>query len=773
MVGQIANIRKAFDDVDKLMVRAEKSVAARAGRGARERVAIAKRGAREEADAHVRATEQWTKARQRIIDNSAKYAGRIAAQEASKEVREKERAEQKKTQLAEHAERERTRSAERWARQRERIQTNSAVAAGRAAVRAAAQEARDVERARTTRFNSRRDIVNRGTGIVGGSVRGLVGGAANLAGAAVALGGGFTLADTVQRSFGAESAAISLSNSAFLGKGARPSPDAILSRARGVAADTGIGKAELIEGWQSYVAKSSDFAGGEKNLGDLAKLAKGSGSKFGDVMSAAGWLRTQNADMTPEEMMATMRNVVAQGKLGAVELPDLAQIAGKVTASSAMYGDTRSAAEKASGANAQTVAQRKLLGLSQIAIKTSGSPEEAATSITRFGSDVLSHQKGLKKTFGLDVADAKTGLLKDPAEVLAMMFTKAGGHLGKLGEMGLGDRSIKLAEALAPVYQTAEARKKGSGGDAIRAEVNKFTSVGYTPGQVNEDFAAVMAAKGERFGLAVESIKEVLEGKLTPYLSRLADRLPELMPKIERIIDGAAKLADFFIENPFTGIGAIVLATITKDIVMAGIGGAVQAALVRLIAGSAPGLVGGGGASAVAGVGGGVGSKLLAAAPAAGVLGIGLAGVAAAGVEGKMLIDSAAAGAASGQQRAGELLASAKWATSKDDISAVQKELAGADKKSGFGGAMKAAFGAMSIGGSTLASLVTGKENQALKQVESYTQARAIDSKADEIAKALEKAARRINDAGGPDGPTASNAARSRPMLSFERGGTK
>ena len=566
----LSQVMRAIEGIEARLVRFEKTSTTAAER---------------EAKARVRAAEKERKSREReysgMFDQIARRE-KQATREQEKAAKERERAARASSKSLERqfveleqahakAERDKTRVTERETRRREQIVRQSALMAGRLAKQQAAEEMREAKRVADTKSSFNRAVRGNAAGGLSGMGSRLVAGGTMLAGAALTLGGGFAIADVVQSNMAAERAAVNLSNSAYIpGSNQRPDKNAILSRAASVQAGTNIDKATLIGGMQDYVAKSSDYKGGMENLGFFAQLAKASGSDFKEVMSAAGALRSQNENMGTDEMKMTMRNIIAQGKLGAVEMKDLAGVAGKITASSAMYGGD------------QSKNQAALLGLSQIAMKTSGSAEEAATSVTKLGSDALTPGKqaaGVRAALGINLTDKKTGLLKSQGDIIEEVFSKTGGKIGKIDPAGFGGRSIRIFEALAPMYQEAEKAKKGSGAARVRAEVNKFTGASYSSEDVNKDFSAVMSTSGEKIDAAMNKLKEAVADKLIPHFERLISKLPELIPKIEKVIDAMGRLADWLIENPWKGIGIAVSGAILKEIAAAAIGAQMSKAI--------------------------------------------------------------------------------------------------------------------------------------------------------------------------------------------------
>ena len=540
----------------------QRAQTAAARTGARERGSALNAEQREQQRAWQNAAKEAEKAEKqkvRIRENSVNIASRLAMKQADAEIKAAEKSARETTRAAENAERDKTRAVERESKAR-----------ARAAATQAAEE-------RRVSSSFKRDALGR----VGGTLRT----AGGLAMGALTFGGAVAATDAIRdrASLDAESRATAIK--AYIpGQNQRVDPKEITQQALAVQAATNIDAGEVAQGLGRYVDLASDYKGGSANLMGLGKLAKASGSNFGEVMSAAGYLKTQNPDITDPQMMEMMRGIVGQGKLGAIGIAELAKSAPKLTASSAMYSGS------------QGDAQRNLLGLAQVAVKTTGSPEDAATAITHLGSDIMGHRKELAAAGVTGITD-KNGMLADPAILLSKLLAKAGGDPGKLKDLGIGDRSIKVFEALAPMYQRSEAAKKGSGEAAVRNEVNRYEKAGYSEGDVNEDFNIVMKGTAERFKGSVQSIEKALADGLQPSVDRIVERLPELVPQIVRLAEAMGKLAGIMVDSPLLTLGAVITGAILKDIAAAKL----TSVITQTINGGA------GGYSRGAGVGGGIG----------------------------------------------------------------------------------------------------------------------------------------------------------------------
>lgn len=420
------------------------------------------------------------------------------------------------------------------------------------------------------------------------------GAAMQLGGMAAALGGGYGVADAVQKSLSSEKAGVALANSMYnpnddeqkkFLKGKRFDQNQILGLAGKAQGASGVGKAEFLEGVSSYIAKSSDWKsvateGGQKTLIDLARLSKATGSNFGEVMNAAGSLRVQNENLTPEKMMEMMYGIVGQSKMGAVEMKDLASHAAVVTSSSGSFGVGKG------GYKDQAQAQAALLGLSQIAIQTSGSPAEAATAVKSFAADL--NAKGVKaegRFAGLKLRDESHKLLK-ASTLVENIFAATKGDSSLMGEgkghIGLGRESIRIMQALSPTYDQAygeakaagktEAEARAAAAKATGDKVRKFENATYSKDDANTDLKEVLNTKGERFNKAMTMLMDVTERRVTPFIEKLAQALETNEPKIEKLIGGIASVADALIEHPLAGLGAAFAAAVTMEVAKAKLG---------------------------------------------------------------------------------------------------------------------------------------------------------------------------------------------------------
>lgn len=622
-VGGIADVKRAFQSISDLVFQSAQKTTRAAQDGDRAAVKSAQAAAKEKervAKAAQKASEAAEKAKVKAAETAEKLKAKAADAAAQatvrawlksdrdveririKSQRDAERAEIAKTRVVEREEAKKTRITEREEKKRAATAEREAKKVARAKEREAKAADRDGQKARSA-F----------AGQLMGGVGRIGGGAAMLGGLAATVGGGFTIADAVQRSMQSSKAAASLANAMFNPNdaeqakylnGARFDTKQIMGFAGRAHAESGVDKAEFMTGVQDYIAKSSDWKAvatgeGQQTLVDLAKLSKASGADFGQVMSAAGSLRVQNKDLDPKAMMDMMYSIVGQGKMGAVEIKDLAQHAAVITSSSGGYKIG------AGGYRDQAQAQAGLLGLSQIAVQTSGSAAEAATAVKSFSGDLNAKAGKAEANFsGLKLRDKEHKLLK-VSDLAQNIFEATNGDVSRMGEgkgnIGLGRESIRIMQALDPIYTNAlakerealasdkdwgkkgkaerevEARKRAS--KAVGDEVRRFEGASYSKGDADKDFQVVSETPGAKLEKTLGHLADVTETKVLPFVERFANSMEKNGPKIEKVLDVVASFAGKVAENPISGIGAIIGTAIAADIAKAQLGTMVSKAL--------------------------------------------------------------------------------------------------------------------------------------------------------------------------------------------------
>lgn len=606
--------------------------------------AAAKRtqSAEKEAAARLRIEERAAKAKQRAqekVDRELKRLQDKAARDTiaamlkvDREVarikdhaeKEAERRLERERKAQDRANREQEKDLKRHAREEARIRVQAEKEADRALEQIRKESIRDQKRsdreaAKWLRDGDRklrreqRASARFATSMLGAGAQGVMAGAsriggiaANMAGTAAQLGGGFSISGALAERGNLERSANLLANAAYIpgveGSDKRQDPKAIIRAAQAASIETGMDASDLVGAVQSYVAKSADFKGGMANMKFFGTLAKATGSDVQDVANAAGILRVQNKDLDEKTMKQMLLDVIMQGKQGSVEFSDLATSAGRITRTSTSYvGD-------------QAENQRRLLGLSQIGMGTAGSVQEGATVLANLSGDAGKHRADIERKIG-KFTNEKGQITDAPETFLARVMKATGGNISAIRDMGFGERSVKMFQALSPTFNKAEkdALARGAsktsarqaGADAILKEMHQITDATYTEKALKEDHSAIMSGDMERFEASIRELKMRVGDELLPefvklipvirdltptFVSVLRESAPafaDLLKSVSKFVESNKWLIDNIAAHP---IGSIMAASVVRSIAGAGLGPLIGSLIEKAFSGK--GLVG-------------------------------------------------------------------------------------------------------------------------------------------------------------------------------------
>lgn len=729
-VGGIRSVEKAFGSIADAAARAAKAqirsaieserATTRAGRAA-EKSANQERRAVEAAEkAKVKATEKSEKDRERAFAKVAREADRYQREE----VRGFERAEREKSKIAEREALARSRAVEREHRHAQR----------------------------------QRDAFARNTGgTVGRSVSGVLNRGASLAtsgvGLALSVGGGFSIADSVGSYSRARGRAVDLENQS---NGALKA-DATWRTASGVGTRYGVKTETVIGGLDAFVAKAgtkdakalTDGGG----LNQLVELAAATGADLEELSRTAGIVHMSSTGKDSAERMSNtldmMRTIAGMGREGSVDMRELSQYAGRLTAGAAVFSDKTGAAKQLSAMVQQSAATGGSAGAA-----------EATESISHLGSDVFKHREAFE-ALGIKTTDATGKFLRDPAEIIKQSLSKTAGDQTKLHDL-YGERSFRAVAGYADLYNRSATATNGSAKDkdaaglaAVDAAIASFAKAAITREQQKSDAAKRVAEADRQLESILNDVKDSLGSQLLPELAKM---LPEIKDKLVPALKGAAPeivkamtaiattlrdhgddigrgirnvaaFVGWFAENPIKGVGAVVLAAIVKDITAAMIGSAIKRAIENAISSGRGGGGGGGGA----GAGGGKAGDVMNGVGAALAAGYATKEAYAPGVDGMLH------GQVEGQAQAGAIARDLARGTD-DERAAALKRVDDANKATGARGAVKLLSDVMLLPAASAYSAVSGEKNFAADGIRQYTAAQQITGN-DEV-KALTAAIR-------------------------------
>lgn len=440
------------------------------------------------------------------------------------------------------------------------------------------------ERTASRLTSGRRQFAGRISAGMARSVGGAAGTVATIGGTAVGVAGGFAAADALR-----ERSAVQRQASALANASGDPS-------IKGRLADEservkGFSGTETLGAMQSFVGKTGDLGAARGAIQDLGKLALATDSDFTSLGETAGNAFNVIADAIddPVKRLEALKKVMAgwagQGNIGAVELKDLAQFGGRLGASTRKFAGDPSDLLIKMGAMAQA------------AVRAGGASDaaEATTGVARFAADLTKKpaQKALT-AMGVDIfaGPGKKGSktyqskLADPSRIIADILEKTKGSL-PANEDVVNAESGKVLGGFADLYNKAEAKKKGTGRKAVMDEFGRYEKAAISSEAIEAQAASRLTDPDQQFKEAAKTFNDAVGRELAPVAVKLAHQFAELVPVAATLARMFGKFIGFITENPFTGLGLVVGAAVTKDIAAAGIGALLKRAATAAAEGAA------------------------------------------------------------------------------------------------------------------------------------------------------------------------------------------
>lgn len=533
----------------------------------------------------IKAQQRVNKAAADGARNQTKEAERLAAAQErliARTVAANERAERKKVSDAERA------TARRIANEE----------------RAAAAEERALTRAEKARERANRSFARRTSGQ---AMRSLLPDAPlasmarrGLLSAAQGMGVDTNISSIFGRVTEQERMAIALSNQGYTPDAVdgdprnreRVDPNAIINQSRGLAKKYGIRAEDSMAALGEYTAIAGDFAAARDALDELGKLSRATGTDIKDMAAAAGNVDQQlgNIPNKAEVVSKIMRVIAGQGKLGGVEIKDMATQMARVAAAAGGFTGDR-------GKNIEFMG-----ALAQLARGKGGAPSaaEGARSVVGFANTFIKGQR--VKEFdkaGVDVyTDAKRTSFRSPQQIIEESLLKTGGNLEKL------NRLFKDTVAMRAVTGAARVFNDAGGGEAGIAEVRKqlelFTRQAKI-GQAELDESAARGsnsteARAEKFNASLQDTIDKVKGNLVPAMERSSGA-------VLAFAETVGNVATWALENPKTAIAGAITASIAR----AGIESALRSGIEIAIGAAQGGVHGTGGYTRGSGFMGGMG----------------------------------------------------------------------------------------------------------------------------------------------------------------------
>ncbi len=368
-------------------------------------------------------------------------------------------------------------------------------------------------------------------------------------------------------------------------------PEDLRRQFTNLGVETGIRPEAIAGGAAKFVAKTGDLTTALANMRNFAITAQATGAEIEHVASAGADLAEKFNIKKVEDMSAALAILTFQGKKGAFELKDMAEQFPEMAAAASRAGMTG-----VSG-------MRTLGGLAQIARQSTGSGSEASTALQMMLTQLVTKADKLKsgKALGGEKVDVFEGgdptkKARDIPTILSEIISKSEGNQTELAKVF----DIRGTRAISPLIKTYRDAAEGTiGTKEMKQEAGKQAVLGFIEDrsagggswdEVQTDAAAAMKATSVQLDILRTKLEAAVASTLFPALVRLIPEFERLVPVVSELAQLFVSMVSAFAQNPITGIGAIITASVVKDLAAAGLG---EAARMAMIQGMGPLMAGG------------------------------------------------------------------------------------------------------------------------------------------------------------------------------------
>lgn len=480
----------------------------------------------------VRDAEKAMRAETNAAEKAAAAKVKAAEKGAAAQAKAAERAAQEEVRAHKQAEREKTRATKQEA----------------AARRKAEGEAR--KRASSVAATSRQGDRDLRTGLRGfGTGLSIVGRGASMglhAGARVAgdliqgMGVNMDASHYFSQNTDLEKQATNLSNAGYLAgdsgaNGVRQDPRALMNQVRSVSSETGLDANRGMEGLRSFVGLTGDLETGRAVLKDMAVLSRATGTNLEDMISASANVSNALGDIPNkgQSIYTIMKAVAGEGKLGAVEIKDLATQMAKVAAQARLI----------EGDAGKNVIQLTALAQESRQRGGSASATQAATSVNSF-MNTFSKGSRLKafKANGVNVYNDQ-GQVRDVRSIIIESLQAAEKHGGMknmnatMGTMFADVRARSVTRGFETLYRGGGGGAAGT--RAVEAEFDRLAKAAIDDAEVMDSFRASMRTTEAQANVLNNKFQETAQGVqdvLTPALLELAPVAVQLASSLGSVI---------------------------------------------------------------------------------------------------------------------------------------------------------------------------------------------------------------------------------------------
>lgn len=355
---------------------------------------------------------------------------------------------------------------------------------------------------------------------------------------------------------GRESSMTDLSNAAVIPNDKQNStrvPTAqLLSESRAVADRYGLKSTDTDAGLSQYVKITGDLKSARDLLDPLSKLAVATGTDVGQLFGTAANISNQIGDDLGDDekaamMMRVMRNFAGQGKVGAVELPDLARYGARLASSARFYEGDRESTLTDLGIIAQK--SREAGG--------SNTPAMAATSVDRLLTTFKTGARVAEfEDQGIRVHNKQTGQIRNPVEIIREALEKTRSDPVAWNKLFMNIMGERGAAGLAAPYRDARIAalnagmsEKDANEAGLRAyddDIANMRSQTLSEKQADEN----VSEKMKTIDASVNQLNNAFTDIAASALPELARSIRDATPTLIAFAQAGAGAATWMLENP-------------------------------------------------------------------------------------------------------------------------------------------------------------------------------------------------------------------------------
>lgn len=334
-----------------------------------------------------------------------------------------------------------------------------------------------------------------------------------------------------------------------------------------------------LEGLQKFTAKTGDLETGRKILKDMGIYARATGTAFEDMVDASADVANAlgNVENKDQKIKSVMLAIAGMGKVGAVEIRDLATQMAKIGAASGKF---------AGGA------EKNMLVLTAMAQETratggAASATQAATSVASFANTFSKEKrvKAFEQITGRKMFNENNETMGPEEIILESLKATKGSKLG-MGKIVADAGARRVTAGFEKIYNAAGGAKmidwdsktmpsiakgmaeKGKDGTyrvqagllEVVKEFERLKDATMTQRQAEEAHAASMAndeAKAKLFNNKLQDVADKMTASIMPQLEKVG-------PAAIRLVESFGSVASWLAGNPLAIVPVALGAAIAK-----------------------------------------------------------------------------------------------------------------------------------------------------------------------------------------------------------------